>query len=320
MKAAFYGANGGPEVLHYGDVSEPELAPDSVLIRVASISIEGGDILNRRIVPPSGPFHVGGYQAAGTVEALGAAVTRFRVGDRVVGFGWSGSHAELFAVSQDHAFPVPAELDLDLAAVAPIAFGTASDALFEFGCLAAGETVLIQGAAGGVGLAAVQLAAQAGATVIATASSDERLAHLQEYGASLGINYLTEDIGQAALELTSGQGVDLVVDLAGGRSLQNLVFSLRHRGRFSVVGASSGSLPSFGFMEILSKCLTLHGIFFGLEMHTPRAHALIDDAFSALAEGRLRMPIAQTLSLRDTREAHRVVEQDHPFGRVIVKA
>jgi len=319
MKAAFRAREGSPDVLTYGQVPDPEIGPDTVLIQVHAISLEGGDLLNRRITPPASAHDVVGYQASGTVVAVGADVTRVRVGESVVGFHWNGSHAELFAVNEAHAYPIPEGFDLDIAATIPIAFGTASDALFEFGSLKENETVLVQGAAGGVGLAAVQLASQVGGRVIATASSAERLAALTEFGASVGINYLDDSISKVVLQHTHDQGADLIVDLAGGKSLDELMAAVRYRGRFSVVGASSGDLPSFQFMDILRKSLTLYGVFFGLEMATERAHRLIETIFARFEKGELRMPIARTFSLEDAVEAHRYAEQGHPFGRVIIK-
>ena len=320
MKAAYYERNGGPEVLVYGDLPDPVLAPDAVLIRVHAISIEGGDLLNRRITPPPAFPHVGGYQAAGTVVAVGANASRIAVGDTVVGFNWAGSHAELFAVPERYAYRVPAGLDLDQASTVPVAFGTAADALFEFGALQPGEVVLVQGAAGGVGLAAVQLAAQAGATVIGTASSDERLDRLRGFGMHHGINYRTEDLGARVLELTGGKGADLVLDLAGGKSMAALMKAVRYRGRFAVVGASSGDLPAFHFFDLIRKSLHLYGISFGQEMHTPRAHALIADLFARMKDGALRMPIDRIFPLAETAAAHAYVENGHPFGRVLIRA
>ncbi|GAB4142508.1 MAG: zinc-binding alcohol dehydrogenase family protein [Sphingomonadales bacterium] len=318
MKAAFYRRNGAPDVLEYGDMPDPVAGDRDIVIKVHAISIEGGDLLNRRITPPPQFPHIGGYQASGTVQAVGKSVTQFSVGDRVVGFNWQGSHAELFAVPAHYAYPVPEAMELDLAATVPIPFGTASDALFEFGRLQAGETVLVQGAAGGVGLAAVQLAAQAGATVIGTASSAERLQRLSSFGMHHGINYRAEDIAERVMALTDGKGVDFVLDLAGGKSIKALLASVRYRGRYAVVGASSGDLPAFQFFDLIRKSLTLYGTSFGQEMHTPRAHALLADLMARVADGRLRMPIDKVFNLADAAAAHAHVENGHPFGRVLM--
>ncbi|RVQ66533.1 zinc-binding alcohol dehydrogenase family protein [Croceicoccus ponticola] len=319
MKAAWYSENGGPEVLQYGDLPDPEVGTDRVLVEVEWISIEGGDLLNRLVSPPRIVPFVPGYQAAGRVVATGSAVTRFKAGDRVIAFDWNGSHASLFAAPEKYCYPVPDDLDLRAASTIPVAFGTASDALFEFGRLQPGETVLIQGAAGGVGLAAVQLAAKAGATVIGTASSGERLEKLKAFGLDHGINYRQEDIAERCRELTADAGVDMVLDMAGGKGVSTLLKAMRYRGRYEVIGAATGDVPRFEFFELIRRSATVHAISFGGEMHTPRAHALIDSFSRRMARGDLVMPIERVFKLADAVEAHRFVAESHPFGRVLMQ-
>lgn len=319
MKAVHYNRNGGPEVMEYGSLPDPETGKDTVLIAVEWISIEGGDLLNRQVTPPPHTPFVPGYQAAGTVAAVGADVTRFKVGDPVVGFNWSGSHAELFAVPEHYAYNVPDGLDLRHAATIPVAFGTAHDSLFEYGEMAEGDFVLVQGAAGGVGLAAVQFASQAGARVIGTASSRDRLDRIIPFGLHHGIDYKTEDIASRCKEITGGKGVDLVLDLAGGKGKEALMQAVRPHGRYCVIGASSGELPSFSFFELIRKALHVVGISFGRDMHTPRAHALLASIGEQMARGEIEMPIAAEFVLSDAVEAHRFVAEGHPFGRVVMR-
>lgn len=319
MKAAWYTENGGPEVMQYGDLPDPEVRADTVVIAVEWISIEGGDLLNRLVTPPRVKPFVPGYQASGTVVEVGSGVTRFKAGDRVIGFDWHGSHASLFAVPEKYCYPVPDDLDLKDASTIPVAFGTASDALFEFGRLQPGETVLIQGAAGGVGLAAVQLASKAGATVIGTASSDERLSKLKEWGLHHGINYRTQDIADVCRELTGNTGVDIVLDMAGGKGVSTLLKAMRYRGRYEVIGAATGDTPRFEFFELIRRSATVHAISFGGEMHTPRAHALIASFARRMARGDLVMPIERVFPLSEAVEAHRFVAEGHPFGRVLMQ-
>ena len=318
MKAAYYFENGGPEVFQYGDLPDPEVGPKTVLIRVEWISIEGGDLLNRIHTPPRTQPFVPGYQVAGTVEAVGVDVTRFRAGDKAVGFNWGGSHAELIAVPEYYAYSVPTGGDLRTLSTVPVAFGTAHDALFEYGALKPGEHVLIQGAAGGVGIAAVQLAAQAGAIVIGTLSGDERRERLHQFGAHHLIDYKQEDIAERCKEITGGNGVDLVLDLAGGQGKDLLVASLKPHGRYAVIGAAEGSLPKFDFFELIRNAMTVIGISFGRDMHTPRAHALLDNLIGKVARGDLEMPIDREFALADVRDAHRHVAEGHPFGRVLM--
>jgi NADPH:quinone reductase-like Zn-dependent oxidoreductase len=319
MKAVHYSRNGGPEVMAFGDRPDPTVGDDTVLIAVEWISIEGGDLLNRLVSPPQHMPFVPGYQAAGTVAAVGSRVTRFRPGDRVVGFNWHGSHAELFAVPEHHAYPLPDNLDPRLAATIPVAFGTAHDSLHEYGAVKPGEAVLVQGAAGGVGLAAVQFAAKAGAVVIGTASGRDRLEKIVPFGLDHAIDYRTEDIAARCREITGGKGVDLVLDLAGGRGKDALLRAVRSHGRYAVIGAATGTLPSFGFFELIRGALHVIGISFGRDMHTARVHTLLADIFRQVVAGALRMPIAAEFALADAAEAHRFVAEGHPFGRVVLK-
>lgn len=318
MKAVFYHENGGPDVMQFGDLPAPELDAGSVLIRVEAISIEGGDLLNRLVTPPAHTPFIPGYQAAGTIEGVGSDITRFKAGQRVVAFNWNGSHAELMTAPEDFCFEIPEGLDVQLAASAPIAFGTAHDSLVAYGQVQAGETVLIQGAGGGVGLAAVQIARDLGATVIGTASSAERLTRIAPFGLDHGINYRDEDIGERCRELTDGKGGDLVLDLAGGAGKDQLVKALKPHGRYGAVGASSGDVPSFSFFELIGARLNVYGVSLGQEMHTQRVRDLVDMIFAKLADGSYKMPIDRVFALSDAVAAHRHVAEGHPFGRVLM--
>ncbi|MGH6992796.1 MAG: quinone oxidoreductase family protein, partial [Caulobacteraceae bacterium] len=226
MKAAVYYRNGGPEVLQYEEVPDPECHPKGIVIKTAAVSIEGGDVLNRLRGPLASRPHVVGYQAAGEIIAVGSEVDHLKVGQKVATTGAFGSHAELRSVPARNAWPIPAGFVTQLASVIPVAFGTADDCLFEFGRLKAGETVLIQAGASGVGTAAIQLAKRAGARVIASASSDERLERLRALGMDEGINYAREDLVAEVMRLTEGRGVDLVLDPVGGSRLQSSLASL----------------------------------------------------------------------------------------------
>jgi NADPH:quinone reductase-like Zn-dependent oxidoreductase len=316
MKAAAYNKNGEPDVLVYQDVLDPEIGPTTVLIRVAYAALQGGDLLNRRSTPPPGDTpHVVGYQAAGVVEAVGAEVADLRPRDRVAGFAFAGSHAELFAVERDHTWPVPDGLDLSVAAAVPVEFGTAYDGLFEYGRLKPGETVLVRGAAGGVGIAAVQLAHQAGARVIAVAATPERLKRIAALGADYLIDYQKEDVVKRVTELTDGRGVDLVLDMVGGNPLFE---TCTFKGRYGLIGASGGSSAKFGFEQLLPQSLSVFSFMFGKEMGTPRVRALIADLMERVAAGELTMPIELSFPLADAGAAHAFAEHERPFGRVLL--
>ena len=316
MKAAAYHHNGEPEVLAYQDVADPEIGATTVLIRVAHAAIQGGDLLNRRRTPPQGSSpHVVGYQAAGVIEAVRAEVSDLRPGDRVAGFAFTGSHAELFAVDRAHAYPVLDGLDLSVAPALPVEFGTAHDALFEYGRLKPGETMLVRGAVGGVGIAAVQLAHRASAKVIAVASTPERLKSIATLGADYLIDYQTEHVIERVKALTDGRGVDLVLDMAGGNPLFG---ACAFKGRYGLIGASSGTSAKFGFEELLTQSLTVFSFMFGKEMGTPRVRALIADLMARAAADELTMPIERSFPLANAGAAHAFAERARPFGRVLL--
>src|SRR5271165_5477899 len=197
MKAAVYYETGGPDVFRYEDVPDPICGSGDVLIRVEAVSIEGGDTLNRLGGDLTSVPHVVGYQCAGVVVEVGDGVDDLAPGDRVVTVGLDGSHAELRVTGRTFCWPIPDGLSTEEAACVPVPFGTADDCLFEFGRLRAGETALIHAGASGVGIAAIQLAKRAGAQVLATASSPERLARLAEFGLDDGIDYTTVDFVQS---------------------------------------------------------------------------------------------------------------------------
>ena len=192
VKAAVIYENGGPDVLRYEDVPDPQCPDGCVVVDAEAISIEGGDLLARAVSPPEQTPHIVGYLGAGTVAEVGGGVEGRAVGDRVVALNAAGSHAEKRAVPAVMTWPVPEGLDRAAAACIPVAFGTAQECLFTAGDLEAGQTVLVHAGAGGVGMAAIQLAKQAGATVLSTASSDEKLERLKPLGLDHGINYAKE--------------------------------------------------------------------------------------------------------------------------------
>jgi NADPH2:quinone reductase len=317
VKAAVYYETGPPDVFRYEDVPDPVCGPGEVLVDIEAISIEGGDTLNRGGGEMSRTPHIVGYQSAGTIAAVGEDVTDRAVGQRVVASFLDGSHAEKISVPSLVTWVVPDGLDVVEAACVPIAFGTADDCLFEFGHLAAGETVLVQAGAGGVGLAAIQLAARAGATVLATASSDDRLERLREFGLDHGINYRAVDFADAARELTGGRGVDLVVDSVGS-TLTGSIRALAYRGRCTLVGQAGRDPQPFDASMLMMGNQTLTGVFFGAEITTERVQALVARLVDDVAEGRLRVVVDRTYPLAEAAEAHRYLESRRAFGRVVL--
>jgi NADPH2:quinone reductase len=318
MKAAVYYENGPPSVLKYEDVPDPACLPQGIVIKVEAVSIEGGDTLNRARGELATKPHIVGYQAAGTIVEVGAEVTNFKVGQRVTTVNMHGSHAELRSVFARTAWLVPDNLDIKLAAAIPVPFGTADDCLFEFGRLKAGETVLIQAGAGAIGLAAIQLAKRAGATVIATASSDDRLEKLKAFGMDHGINYRTKDLVTEVKRLTDNRGVDLVVDPVGGTTLQKSILSLGYRGRVSFVGNAGREPMTVDVSTMMQGNQSLSGVFLGAEIFTDRVHDNIARHIADAAAGKLKVAIDREFALKDAAAAHEYIESRKAVGRVLM--
>ena len=318
MKAAVYYENGTPDVLKYEDVPDPVCHPKGVVIRVLAVSIEGGDTLNRWGGPLVNRPHIVGYQASGEIIEVGSEVTHLRVGQKVATVDGFGSHAELRPVPARNCWPIPDGFDPRLAAVIPVAFGTAHDCLFEFGRLKAGETVLVQAGASGVGLAAIQLAKKAGATVLATASSDERLERLKHWGLDHGINYRAEDVAQAVMRITDKKGVNLVVDSVGGATLAGSLASLGYRGRCSMVGNAGREPMKVDVSSLMGGNRSLSGVFLGAEIMTGRAHEMIQGLIDSAARGEIEVVIDREFPLSEAAAAHAYIESRQAVGRVLM--
>jgi len=319
MKAAVYYETGAPDVLRYEDVPDPEVTDHKVLVQVEAVSIEGGDTLNRLGGVMASTPHIVGYQCGGTIVEVGAAIRRREVGQRVVCTMPYGSHAELVAVPAAGTWLVPDGLDPASAACVPIPFGTADDCLFEFGRLQPGETVLVQAGSSGVGLAAIQLAKRAGATVLATASTDEKLARLAEYGLDHGINYRDGDFADEARRLTGGKGVDLVLDSVG-TTLNGSVRSLAYRGRLTMIGNAGRDRLRFDPAPLMAGCQSAIGVALATELSigSPRAHRNIERLLDLVAAGQLRVVIDSTFPLAEAAAAHQHLEDRKAFGRVVL--
>lgn len=320
MKAAVIAQNGGPEVLTYADIPDPVCADDGIVIDVQTISIEGGDLLARLMTPPSGATHVVGYIAAGTVRAIGAKVKGRTIGERVVTLNASGSHAQQRAVPAAMVWAIPDGVSTADAACVPVAFATAHDCLFNAGGLKSGQTVLIHAGAGGVGMAAIQMAKKAGATVIATASSSEKLARLKDFGLDHGINYVEQDFVAEVQGLTGKRGVDVVVDSVGGKTLVDSVKVLGWRGRLVSVGIAGRGGSGVNAFSLWAKNNTLHGVLFAtsLQNEYPRAHALVGECLQRVASGELRVVIDRSFPLAEAAQAHIALEARRTTGSTVL--
>jgi NADPH2:quinone reductase len=320
MKAAVIHGNGSPEVLRYQEVPEPECPPGFVVVDAEAISLEGGDLLARAAGELPAVPHVIGYLSAGTVTQVGPDVAGRAAGDRVVALSASGSHAARRAVPAMMTWAIPAGLDAARAACVPVAFGTAQECLFTAGNLSAGQTVLVHAGAGGVGMAAIQLAKQAGATVIATASSDEKLGRLAAFGLDHGINYKADSFVARTRELTGSRGADVVIDSIGGRNLIDSISVLAYRGRLISVGTSGRAGSGIEARELWTRNNALHGVYLGAAIVSeyPRVHPMIGDMLDRVASGELQVAIDRTFPLAEAAAAHEYAESRTAFGRIVL--
>jgi len=320
MKAAVYYENGPPDVFRYETVDEPTCGPNDVLIEIEAISVEGGDLINREIRPLARVPHIVGYQCAGKVKAVGENVRDRKPGDRVVAILSWGSHAQRVAAPATDTWLIPDSLDMTVAAAVPVAWGTAYECLFEAGGLVGGQSVLIHAGAGALGLAAIQLAHRAGATVYATASDNTRLSRLTPYGMTAGINYVESDFVKEISMLTNGRGVDLIVDSIAGSTLVRGVQALAYKGRIVTVGVSGRDQDRLDPVSLWRGNQSLHGVFFPmlLDNEHARVHGNVQTLLERVATGELEVVIDKAFPLQEAQTAHAYVMSRQAFGRVIM--
>ncbi|MEX2246211.1 MAG: zinc-binding alcohol dehydrogenase family protein [Dehalococcoidia bacterium] len=320
MKAAVYYEPGAPDVFRYEEAPDPALQPKGLLIEVKAIGVEGGDVLNRAGGELVKRPHIVGYNCAGVVREVGGEVTDRRPGDRVTALMANGSHAELVSVPASSTWVVPEGVSFEQAACVPVAFGTAHDCIHEFGRTQRGETVLVQAGTSGVGIACVQFAKRAGATVIATSSSDEKLERLRAYGMDHGVNYADGDFVKQVREITGGKGANLVVDSVGGKTLEGSLQCAAYRGRVITVGNVSRGGRAVDVSALSGANASLTGVFFGLEtvLGAARVVPMMDQILRDIESGALQVAVDRTYPLSEAGAAHAYIESRQAFGRVVL--
>ncbi|WP_224334753.1 zinc-binding dehydrogenase [Haloprofundus halobius] len=340
MKAVQFSAHGDRDVIEYGDFSDPEPDADEVLVDIKAGALNHLDIWTRKGMPGIDLEmpHIPGSDAAGVVEAVGEDVTRFEEGDHVavsagvwcgqcefcrdgdvarcvrfhiIGEHVRGVHAEKAAVPEQNLVPVPDHVDWEVAGSASLVFQTAWRMLIDRGELQAGEKVLVLGASGGVGHAAVQIADYAGAEVYATASSEEKLEYAKDCGADHVINYEEDDFAAEIRELTGKRGVDMVVDHVGEATYDDSLKSLAKGGRIVTCGATTGGNPDAGLNRIFWNQLSV----IGSTMATP---GQVDDVLELVWDGTFEPRIRETLPMSEAERAHEIIENREGFGKVVV--
>ncbi|ANI82707.1 quinone oxidoreductase family protein [Kosakonia oryzae] len=317
MRAAVYFQAGKPDVLRYIDVPQPVCGADEVLIKVEAIALEGGDVINRATAAPSSRGTIPGYSAAGTIVAVGKNVQNRQPGQRVATIALNGSHAQYRAAPAAWSWVIPDGLDVVTAAAIPVSFGTAAWALSSRLHLQAGETLLIQGGAGGVGVAAIQLAKARGARVLATLSGSARVAKLHELGLDVALDYRQQDIVAEVQTLTQQRGVDSVLDLVG--STLELSFACLREGGTVVLAGNAGGSTRADLAALQQANQTLSGLFWGRELANEQARASVDGLLAQARDGVLRVLIDREFALQDVVEAHRYAEENRVLGRIILR-
>ncbi len=320
MKAIIITRPGGPEVLQLAERKRPEPTGDDILVRIAGAGVNRADLLQRMGVypaPPGTSQDVPGLEYAGEVMATGPRVTLFKSGDRVMGLVPGGAYAEYVCVPESTAMRVPSGMDLTRAAALPEAFLTAYRALFMEGTLQAGESVLIRAATSGVGQAAVQLAAYAGARVFAGSRQAERLPALGELGATVTF----QDSGDGARRAIDPDGVDLALEFLGGDFLTENLALLRKRGRLVLIGLIAGREAMLDLGAFLGRHLHLHA--FTMRSMPAYQRAAVTQEFArrflpAFESGRLQPVVGATYPLGDAARAHSDMAAGKVLGKLIL--
>jgi NADPH2:quinone reductase len=313
----------GPAALRVDDVPEPAVGAGQVLIAVQACGVNFPDVLLTRGLyqfKPSPPFVPGG-ELAGTVLEVGAGVTSVAPGDRVATWMLYGAFAERVCVPELAVVKLPDAVSYEVGAATLVTYATTYHALVDRAAIAAGETLLVLGAAGGTGTAAVELGALLGANVIAGASSAEKLAFCREHGAQHGIDYTTEDLKERIKALTSGNGVDVVYDPVGGALAEPALRGTAWQGRYLVIGFTSGTIPKIPLNLVLLKGCQIVGVFWGaFAMRDPaRNHRNAEQIFAWIALGKLRPAIDEVLPFTEAGAALTRLEQRRVKGKLVLR-
>ena len=323
MRAVLCSAFTGARDLRIGEIEEPKPANDEILIDVRAASVSFMDHLMvsglYQMRPPM-PF-VPGTEAAGVVVAVGEDVRKFRPGDRVACGNWTGGYAERMIAKESRSVRLPAGVAFETAATVWHNYGTAYYALVECARAQQGETAFVTGAAGGVGLAALDLARHLGLRAIAGVGSDDKAGLVRRYGACDVVNYRSEDLRERIKSITKGEGVDICFDNVGGAVFEQMARLMKWGGRLMPIGFTSGQIPSVPMNLPLLKNYSIVGVFAGAwsERFPEQSERMQDTLAQLLAEGKISPHIDRVLPLEQVREAMRAIADRKVQGRIVLK-
>ena len=322
MKALLCKQYGLPDSLVYEDAPDPVAGPGQAVIDMKAAGANFPDVLiiqNKYQFHPTLPFSPGS-ELAGIVASVGEGVSHIKPGDRVIASSGHGAFAEKVLVNAAKVIPMPAGLSFDVGAAFTLTYGTSYHAIIDRGQLKSGETMLVLGAAGGVGLSAIEIGKVLGARVIAAASTDEKLAVCKEHGADATINYATEDMRSAIKKLTDGKGPDVIYDPVGGSYSEPAFRSIGWRGRYLVIGFANGEIPKIPLNLTLLKGASIVGVFWGdfVSREPKNFQADLKVMFEWVMAGQLRPHISARYKLADGRSALNDLMNRKVMGKVIV--
>ncbi|MBD8532520.1 MULTISPECIES: NADPH:quinone oxidoreductase family protein [unclassified Massilia] len=322
MKAIVCKDWGPADSLELQDLPDLVPGPGQVAVDVRAAGVNFPDVLTvqgKYQVKPPLPF-TPGNEFAGVVRAVGDDVRGFAVGDRVIGFTQTGAFAEQALAPATVLMPMPPGMDFDTAAAITLTYGTSHHAVVDRGQLKAGETMLVLGAAGGVGLAAIEIGKALGARVIAAASSADKLAVCREHGADVLIDYTQEDLREALKAATGGKGPDVIYDPVGGPYSEPALRSIAYRGRHLVVGFAAGDIPKLPWNLMLLKSASVVGVFWGdFARREPQANlAAMREMLGWMAEGKLKPLVSKRYALAETAQALNDMAARKVTGKVVI--
>ena len=322
MKAILCKTYGTPDDLVLEDVADPQPGENEVRIATKACGVNFPDVLmiaGKYQVQPPMPF-TPGAEISGDIVEIGQKVTHLKVGQRVLALCGHGGMAEQVCVNQHAVIPIPDDMDYVTAAGFILTYGTSYHALKQRAALQPGENLLVLGAAGGVGLAAVELGAIMGAKVIAAASTAEKIALAKEHGAEEGINYVETGLKDAVKELTGGEGADVIYDPVGGKLFDECLRSVAWNGRILVIGFASGDIPSIPANLPLLKGSSVVGVFWGrFAEREPRTHmSNTMELLQMYSEGKLQPHISDQFDLASAADAIRTLAERRAMGKVVV--
>ena len=323
MKAVLCTRLGGPDDLEIRDIPEPAAGAGEAVVKVEAASLNFFDTLiiaGKYQIKPDLPFSPAA-EFAGTVESVGTGVTGIAAGDRVLGYSGYGAARERVAVAASRLVKLPPSLDAERAAGIAVTYGTSYYALKDRAGLKPGESLAVLGAAGGVGLAAVELGKAMGARVIACASSDEKLAFARRHGADDGVNYASENLRDGLKRLSGERGVDVIYDPVGGAQAEAALRAIAWEGRYLVVGFAAGEIPKLPLNLVLLKSCDVRGVFWGAWIdREPEAHrANMAELVAWCAAGKLSSHVHAVYPLEKVAEALKAIANRQAMGKILLR-